>query len=103
MSACHGAVGTFTGIATVFFGFSWLYWLRGICADANKTLPEDKRLELGSWGQNVPRQAHWLWNEHGRLFPKSRKRIYAALCVILFFLIPIVALTACLLISGVAL
>jgi hypothetical protein len=98
MSPCNGAAETFTGIAAVFFGFSWLSWLRGICDETNKTLPENKRVELGSWGQNIPRQAHWLWNEHVRLFPKSRKRMYAALSLILFLLIPIVALTTCLLV-----
>jgi len=103
MGPCHGAVGIFTAIATVSFGLSWLYGKRGICADVNRTLPEDKRVELGSWAQNLPRQVHWLWDEHVRLLPASRKRIYAALSLILFVLIPNVALAACLLVSGVAL
>jgi len=69
----------------------------------NRTLPEDNRVELGSWAQDLPRQIHRLWDEHVRLLPASRKRIYVALSLMLFVLLPIVALAACLLVSGVAL
>jgi hypothetical protein len=72
------------------FGFSWLYWLREIARDVNKTLPEGLRVEWRLTG-TVPTRMHWLWSEHVKLFPQSPKRIYAGLSLVLALLVGIAA------------
>jgi hypothetical protein len=98
MIPCHG----FPAIAAagvVTFGVSWLYWLREIGSAVNNTLPEDQRVRWSLMGK-VPVRMHWLWREHGKLFPQSRKRTYAALSILFVFLIPITALVTCILIPA---
>jgi hypothetical protein len=86
----RGFLGLLAFVGPIVFGLSWLYWLHEIAVDVNKTLPKYQRVE---WGllEKVPRRMHWLWKEHARLFPHSRKRIYAALCLVFFFVVPITA------------
>src|ERR1700722_143776 len=79
------------GVGIVLSGFSWLYWLRQVAREVNKTLPEDRRLEWGLLER--PRRTRWFWAQHERLFPKSRARIYAALSLVLAFLIAIASAT----------
>jgi hypothetical protein len=100
VNPCHGVFGAIAGGAVILCGLSWLYWLREIGEEVNNTLPTAQR---ASWGllDAIPSGMHWLWNEHGKLFPKSRKRMYAAVSILLGFLIPIAALTICMLVGGV--
>ena len=90
---------------------SWLYWLKMIIEEVNPTRPEEEHLKwqwanwgpYRAWGDLRERwrkdwKIHWFWDEHARLFPKSRKRLYAAGSILLFFLIPIMNLVFCLLI-----
>ncbi len=100
MISWQGFLGFLTAAGPIFSLFSLLFWLREIGSEVNKTLPEDQRVE---WNltERVPIRIHWLWNEHVRLFPQSRKRKYAALSLVLLFLIPIVAQVARILVTGV--
>jgi len=98
MILCRGFLGILEVAGTIFCGFSWLYLLREIGVEVNHTLPKEQRMQ---WGltEAVPLRMHWLWREHEKLFPASRKRMYAALSVLLLFLIPIAALITCVLIG----
>jgi len=98
MTPCHGPLEFLIYACAVLSGFSWLYWLREIAAEVNKTLPENKQVRWNIFGR--PARTGWLWAEHGRLFPESRSRSYASLSFVLFFLIPIAAFTTCLLIAA---
>lgn len=91
---------TFAGISCVCFLLSLLYWLHEIGADVNSSLPESQRIKWKLLQMVPPFRIHWIWKEHVRLFPKSRKRIYVALSLLLLFLVPIVALTSNLLMTG---
>jgi len=79
------------GAGIVFSGLSWLYWLRQVAREVNKTLPEDKRLEWAILER--PRRIRWFWAQHEKLFPGSRTRTYAALSLVLAFLIAIASAT----------
>ena len=75
----------------ILSGFSYLYWLRQVAREVNKTLPENKRLE---WGLlEKPRITRWFWAQHEKLFRESRARAYAMLSIALFFLIGVTAMT----------
>lgn len=111
MDLCHG-LGVVALTAAVAFGLLWLYWLQQIRADVNKALPMSERQDWklrDEFFSSVPMRVrfwrnvrmHWFWDEHVRLFPSSRKRIYCALSLILFFTIPIACLIACVLAGGV--
>jgi hypothetical protein len=108
MTLCREPVGVLAGVLILCCGASWLYWLNAILVEVNPTLPKEQRLELlglnsGTFWSDLKRRwradwkMHWFWDEHVRLFPKSRKRFYAAISIILFFLTPIANLTICLL------
>jgi hypothetical protein len=98
---CHGFLGICVEAGVIVCGLSWLYWLREIGLDVNKTLPQDQRVRW-SLTEKVPAgRMHWRWREHAKLFPESRKRIFAGLSILLCFLIPIAALIICLLNGGV--
>lgn len=100
MNQCHGFFGAIAAVGIISCGLSWLYWLREIGEEVNNTLPSDQRAR---WRllDGVPTRMHWLWSEHGKLYPKSRKRMYAAVSILLAFLIPIATLTICMLAGGV--
>jgi hypothetical protein len=100
MFPCHGFLGYFAAAGCICGGFSWLYWLREIGRDVNKTLPIDQRMEWGITERLPFGRMHWFWSEHNKLFPESRKRAYAAISFLASFLIPIAALLACILIGG---
>ena len=91
MTPAHGLTELLAGAGMVLSGLSWLYWLRQVAREVNKTLPEDKRLEWGLLER--PRITRWFWAQHERLFPKSRARIYAALSLVLAFLIAVASAT----------
>jgi hypothetical protein len=99
MFPCHGSLAILAVVGLIFCGMSWLYWLREIGSEVNKTLPEDQRVH---WGltEKVPARMHQLWMEHEKQFPNSRKRMYAALSFLLVFLIPITAMIACILLTS---
>ena len=100
MNLCRSIVGPVMFFAAFSFGLAWIYWLRRIYFEVNGTLPKNQRLEEWNSGESIPRQIYRAWDEHVRLFPESRKRTYAALFILLAFLVPIAALTWCLLESG---
>jgi hypothetical protein len=99
MNLCRSILGPTAFIAALFFGFSWIYWLRRIYFEVDGTVLENQR---SGWMRSVsvPPEIHRVWDEHVRLFPESRNRSYAALSFLLFFLVPIAALIWCLLVSG---
>lgn len=100
MFPCQNGLGLVAVSGLILCGISWLYWLRQIGLEARKGLPNDERVQ---WGltEGVPAKGmHLLWREHEKQFPNSRKRMYAALSIIFFFLIPIAALVACILLPG---
>ena len=113
MTLCREPIGVLTGLLMLCCGASWLYWLKEIVEEVNSTLSKEQRLEwrsvifgtLPTWS-DLKRQwqldwkIHSFWNDHVRLYPKSRARLYAAVSFLLFFLIPIVNLAFCLLFSS---
>jgi hypothetical protein len=108
MSLCHGVLYGVALFGALGFGFLSLHWLQAIQADVNKTLVPDEQDAWGWFDLNVPNKErfrrglkmHWFWDQHIKLFPASRKRIYCSLSLFLFFLVPISCLTACLLTDG---
>ena len=95
--------------AVILCGVSWLYWIREIVIEANPTVPEDQRavwqgladqemnpIKRFRLGVKIRR----LCEQHAKMFPTSKKRNYAAVSLLLFFLVPIFALAASLLITG---
>jgi hypothetical protein len=99
MFPCHNGLAIVAIAGLILCGMSWLYWLRQIGLEFSKALPADQRLEWGLAESVPPNKMHLLWREHEKQFPNSRKRVYAALSFLLFFLIPITALVTCLLLS----
>jgi hypothetical protein len=97
---CHDSLAIVAVAALILCGVSWLYWLRQIGLEASKVLPEDQRVQWGLTERLPAKRMHLLWREHEKQFPKSRKRIYAALSILLLFLIPITALVTCILLQG---
>ncbi len=95
MFPCHGPLAILAVAGLIFCGMSWLYWVRQIGFEVNATLPEDQRVQWGLTEKVPAKRMHLLWREHEKRFPNSRKRMYAALSILLFFLIPITALVAC--------
>jgi hypothetical protein len=93
-------ISTFAGLSCIAFLLSSLYWLHEIGTDVNSNLPESQRIERKLLQMVPPFKIHWIWKEHVRFFPRSRKRIYVALSLLLLFLVPIVSLTVHLLIAG---
>jgi hypothetical protein len=93
MTLDHDLIGFLAGAGIVLSGLSWLYCLRQVARQVNKTLAEDNRLEWGLAEPGPGWRMHWFWAEHERLFPKSRTRIYAALSIVLAFLIAIASTT----------
>jgi hypothetical protein len=91
---------TLAGLSCIVFLLSLLYWLRQMAMEVNSGLPSSKRIEWGLLQMVPPLKIHWIWQEHLRLFPKSHKRTYVALSLLLLFLIPIVTLTMRLLAPG---
>lgn len=81
-------------------GISWLYWLRQISLEASKAFPDRQRMQWGLTEMVPAKRMHLLWREHEKQFPNSRKRMYAALSLLLFFLIPLAALIGCILLPG---
>jgi hypothetical protein len=93
MSSSNDVIECLAGAGIVLSGLSWLYWLRQVAREVNKTLPEDKRLD---WSLSEPGpgwRMHWFWTEHKKLFPESRARAYAMLSIVMFFLIGLIATT----------
>jgi hypothetical protein len=86
----------------LFFGLSWIYWLQRLYFEVNRTLPEKQQLKEWKRWENIPREIYRVWDEHVKLFPESRNRSYAALSLLLAFLVPIATLTWCLWVSGTA-
>jgi hypothetical protein len=99
MIVCHGFFAIIAIAALIVCGLSWLYYLWEIGLEVNNTLREDQRVRW-SLTEKVPTVMHWLWSEHAKLFPESPKRTFAALSILLFFLIPIAALLACILFAA---
>jgi Ca2+/Na+ antiporter len=95
----HDFLKSCAGIAIILCGVSYLYWLREIGREVNETLPKEERR---SWSltEPIPPRMHSLWSRHEQVFPKSRKRVYAAVSLILMFLTGIISLTASLLATG---
>lgn len=79
-----------------------MYWLRAIVADVNQTLPQDQQIRWKSYSKVEGSQwrVHRAWEDHIRLFPKSRKRLYAAISLVSVFVFPIGIITVCLLLTG---
>jgi hypothetical protein len=100
MFPCHNGLAIIAIVGVIFCGVSWLYWLRQIGLEASRALPEDQRVQWGLTEMVPAKRMHLLWREHEKRFPKSRKRMYAALSILFSFLIPITALVACLLLPG---
>lgn len=100
MFPCRGPFAVLAVVGLIFCGVSWLYWLRQIGLEASKALPDDQRVEWGLTERVPAKRTHLLWREHEKQFPNSRKRMYAALSILFFFLIPIAALVACILLPG---
>jgi hypothetical protein len=90
------------GIGVLIAGFSWAYWLRAIVLDVNSTLPDNQRVTKWNLTENPPRgtRVHLLWKRHIELFPKSRKRAYAAVSLILTAAMIIIASAASLLLPS---
>jgi hypothetical protein len=97
---CHDSLTIVAVVGLILCGVSWLYWLRQIGLEASKALPEDQRVQWGLTERVPAKRMHLLWRAHEEQFPKSRKRMYAALSLLLFFLIPITALVTCILLRG---
>jgi len=95
------------GSGFLIFGILWLYWLQSIRTDVNKALPPDQQDPWKWWAWDVSwREAmrqnlkmHWFWGEHARLFPKSPKRIYCSVSIVLAFTIPITCMIVSILIG----
>jgi hypothetical protein len=88
------------GVGVVLCGVSWLYWLRQIALEANETLPAGEQVRWPSLIE-APKPAFRilrLWEHHARQFPASKKRAYAAISLLLFFLVGIVGVTASILV-----
>jgi hypothetical protein len=100
MFLCHGFLGYFAGAAIICFGLSWLYWGREIRRDVNNTLPENQRVDWGLMEKGPGLLMHRIWSDHTRLFPASRKRTYAAISIVLFFLVPIATIITCILLPN---
>jgi hypothetical protein len=99
MFPCHGPLAILAVAGMIFSGVSWLYWLREIGSEVNKTLPEDQRVHWGLMEKVPAKRMHLLWTQHERQFPNSRKRMYAILSILLCFSIPITAMVACIILS----
>jgi hypothetical protein len=93
MSSSNDVIECLAGAGIVLSGLSWLYWLRQVAREVNKTLPEDKRLDWSLSELGPGWRMHWFWTEHKKLFPESRARAYAMLSISLFFLIGVTAMT----------
>lgn len=94
MSLGQQIVGACGFAGCIICGFSWLYWLRKIADDVNSTMPRDQQV---TWGitENPPTAAmHRFWDQHGQLFPSSKKRMYAAASIVLGFVIGIASVAA---------
>jgi hypothetical protein len=108
MSLYHSVLQGAALLGALGFGFLCLHWLQAIQADVNKTLPSNEQDAWGYLDLNVTNKErfrrglkmHWFRDQHARLFPDSRKRIYFSLSPLLFFLVPISCMTACLLTDG---
>jgi hypothetical protein len=98
MNLCRSIEGPAMRFGALFFGFSWIYWLRRIYYEVNRTLPEKQKMKEWTRWESIPREIHRVWDEHVRLFPECRNRITAAFSLLLAFLVPIAALTWCLLV-----
>lgn len=100
MFPCHNSLAIVAVAGIILCGISWLYWLRQIGLEASKPLPADQQVQWGLTERVPAKRMHLLWREHEKQFPNSRKRMYAALSFLLFFLIPIAALVTCILLPG---
>jgi len=109
---CSEPVGVIAFVVMAGCAASWLYWLKRIIDEVNPTRPEEERLtwRWTNWGPyrswddlrerwRVDWKIHWFWDEHGKLFPKSRKRRYAGISILLFVLVPVINLGFCLLVA----
>lgn len=110
MFPCREPAGILVGAVIFCCAASYVYWIKKIFDEVNSLRPEEQRLELqwaslATFGDLKQRwrqdhRAHGVWDEHVRLFPGSRKPLYAAISFVLFFLIPIISLSFCLLRPG---
>jgi hypothetical protein len=100
MFPCHGPLAILAVAGLILCGISWLCWLRQIGLEASKALPGDQRVQWGLTERMPAGRMHLLWQEHEKQFPNSRKRMYAVLSLLFFFLIPIPALIACILLPS---
>ena len=99
MPPCHGFLKYLAVAAFVCCGSCWWYLCREISRDVNKLLPANQRRDFPLSGKGPAGLLGWLWNEHAKHFPTSRKRRYAVLSILLFFLIPIGTVVTCILIG----
>ena len=103
MIACDRIAEGFLLLGTLPLGLSWLYCLYAIISDVNKMLPAAQQLDPRSaWTGKAPWRVHQAWNEHVRLFPRSRMRLCAAFSLLAAFLSGIIPFAACLLFAGAA-
>ena len=110
MFSCREPAGILAGAASLCCAASYVYWIKTIFDEVNSLRPKEERVEL-RWASfatlgdlkqrwRLDWRAHRVWDEHVRLFPGSRKPLYAAFSFLLFCLIPIITLSFCLLIAG---
>lgn len=90
------------GALFLAFGAAWIYGLRSIVPDVNQTRPERQQIRWKSYSQVEGSQwrVHRAWEDHIRLFPNSRKRLYAGISLISAFAFFIAAISACLFFAG---
>jgi hypothetical protein len=62
---------TFTVVGLAWGGTLWLN-MRGIFRDVNLKLPVDQQVQ---WQLPLPKKTNWLWAQHVKLYPHSKKRI----------------------------
>jgi hypothetical protein len=110
MILCSEPVEILAGVVTVSCAASYVRWTKTMFDEVNALRPPEQRVELQwaslatlgdlkqRWRQD--QRAHVVWDEHVRLFPRSRKPLYAAVSYVLFLLIPVLTLSFCLLMPG---
>lgn len=87
----QGLAAAFIGVSCIVFLLALLYWLHEIGTEVNNALPDWQRVEWNLLQMVPPFKIHWIWREHARLYPKSRKRVYVVLSLFLLFIVPIAA------------
>lgn len=98
MALCSGPERVFALVSAIVFGLTWLYFLQRILEEVASVQPESEQFVWKWWRlEPTPRGVPRMWDDHVRLFPGSRKRLYCGLALSLFFLVPAGTMAYCLL------